>query len=47
MLTGILFQVTAGIVWIGAGAVISRSAKKGLSLDFIQGMSALATMILT
>ena len=47
MLAGILFQITAGIVWIGAGAVISHAAKKGLSLDFIQGMSALIIMVLT
>ena len=47
MLAGILFQITAGIVWIGAGAVISHAAKKGLSLDFIQGGSALIIMVLT
>ena len=35
MLTGILFLVLTGIVWVGPGAVISLSAKKNLSLDFI------------
>ena len=46
MLTGILFLVLTGIVWVGPGAVISLSAKKNLSLDFIQGMSALIIILL-
>ena len=44
MLTGIIFLAITGIIWIGPGAVISNSAKKGLSLDFILGMTAVITM---
>ena len=41
MFWGILLLVLTGIVWVGIGAVLDASAKKGLSLDFVQGMSAL------
>ena len=44
MLFGILCLVFTGLVWLGPGAVISNSAKKGLSLDFILGMTAVLTM---
>lgn len=44
MLTGIVFLMLTGIIWVAPGAVISSSAKKGLSLDFIQGMTALIMM---
>ena len=39
MLFGILCLVTTGIIWVIPGAIVSHSAKKGLSLDFIQGMA--------
>ncbi|MBR2872793.1 MAG: hypothetical protein IKB99_04780 [Lentisphaeria bacterium] len=44
MLWGIFCLVITGLIWIGPGAVISNSAKKGLSLDFILGMTAVLTM---
>lgn len=46
MLTGIIFLMLTGIVWVIPGAVINSSAKKGLSLDYIQGMTALIMMML-
>ena len=46
MFWGILLLVLTGVVWVGIGAVLDASAKKGLSLDFIQGMSALITMLI-
>ena len=46
MLLGIIFLVMTGLIWIGPGAVISNSAKKGLSLDYILGMTAVVTMCL-
>jgi drug/metabolite transporter (DMT)-like permease len=46
MLFGILCLVITGIIWIIPGAIISNCAKKGLSLDFIQGMTALVFICL-
>lgn len=46
MLKGILFLVLTGTIWVLPGAVISSSAKKGLSLDYIQGISALILILL-
>lgn len=46
MAVGIFFLVLTGILWVGVGAVINASARKGLSLDFIQGMGALLMMII-
>ena len=46
MLFGILCLVTTGIIWVIPGAIVSNSAKKGLSLDFIQGMAGAVFILL-
>ena len=46
MFWGILLLVLTGVIWVGIGAVVDASAKKGSSLDFVQGMAALLTMLI-
>ena len=45
MLFGILCLVATGIIWVIPGAIVSHSAKKGLSLDFIQGMTQMIPVV--
>lgn len=47
MQTGILLLIAAGLSWVAIGAVVSRSAARGLNLNRIQAEAALACLLVS